>query len=99
MVCENTADGTDVSHYYNERTLPILLSSSEPQLGLSSTLVKSEDGNFTCLFTRSNQESNEKYYNIDDNTNLYMIVAFGSGNFDAFKNNLIFILFEIETSR
>ena len=83
MVCENTAEGTDVAHYYNERTLPILMSSSDRQLGLTSTSVKSENGNLTCRFIRENQNADERYYNIDDDTKLYMIVAFGSGNKSA----------------
>jgi hypothetical protein len=79
VVCRNTFEGGDLAHYYNENTTPILMRPTNPKLGLSSISVKSENGNLTFQFIRQNQDANQRYFNIQDETMLYMIVAFGSG--------------------
>lgn len=80
-----------VSHYINSGmyTPPVLIDSNQPNIGLSNsqvvTIQQQPRSNISCSFRRDNSNSAAGYIQVNDISELFMIVAFGSGNFLNFS--------------
>ena len=79
IICQYPSTGSPtVQHYYNNGYSPILLDSTNPSLGITSSSVTVSGSNLVCSFTRqnSNTNTNTNYYNLNTNSP-YLIAAYG----------------------
>ena len=77
VVC-TTSKGS-VEHYYNHNSISTYMDKTHPMLGLSNTSVSVVDGSLLCSFTRNISDSNTNYYDLSKPSELFVIVAYGSG--------------------
>ena len=79
ILCRTSVSNGSVENWYNNGYYPGVLDSADPQLGLSNVRVIAANGMIHCFFTRENNASNSKYYNIDNSSLPFVISAFGTG--------------------
>ena len=80
VICKTTSsnNGT-VQTWFNNGYVPIVVDLANPNLGLSNTRISAASGFLQCNFTRQNSIMNSKYYNLNNMSTPFIIVAFGSG--------------------
>ncbi len=67
-------------HYYNNFTRPLLISESEPSLGITNCRITCEQNTFICCFSRDNNVKRNNYFDFTKDIP-YFVAAFGKNIF------------------
>ena len=86
-LCRTSVNNGSVETWHNNGYVPQVVDSTDRQLGLSNARVSSMSGMLMCSFTRANTVSNGNYYNVNNASTPYFIVAYGSGDISFHGNN------------
>lgn len=80
VVCQRSGSAVSVQHYYNTdgASPPSYLDSTNTSIGLSNQLIQIENGIITCSFDRVNSLNNTRYFKLTQQSQAYIIVAYGS---------------------
>jgi hypothetical protein len=87
VVCYSDASSGNVRSYLNVGFNSQLFSNTNPTLGLSDTSISLSGGRLSCNFARDNSNSLNGYLNVNQNSNYYLVVAYGSGILHNVQSN------------
>ena len=68
-----------VEHYYNDGYRSILISKSNPSIGISNAQVDVVGDTMNCSYTRQNSFNNKLYFDTNKYYG-YIVIAYGKGN-------------------
>ena len=76
-MCRSSSSVKAIEHYYNNNYFSSVLDSSDRSVGITNAIVSTTNNNLVCNFTRDNTNNKQNYFQISNNTNTYLIVAYG----------------------
>lgn len=82
VVCKSSINGQSILHYYNSLRSPLLISESEPSLGINNCRITCEQNTFICCFSRDNNIKRNNYFDLTKEIP-YFMVAFGKNAFTS----------------
>lgn len=78
IICKSRSNSFSIENYYNSFYFSSPLVSSNPSIGITFANAQIVNSSLTCSFTRDNVNSAQNYYRISNQTQYYIIAAYGS---------------------
>lgn len=80
VICKTTSSRNgSVQTWFNNNYVPSIVDLNNPTLGLSNVKILAVSRFLECSYSRQNHILNSKYYNINNISTPFIIVALGSG--------------------